>query len=97
MSVSVPFRSILALLIDAAPLPGDYNDDGTVDLADYVVWRDTDGNQPGYDAWRENFGNSLGSATGFGSRAAVPEPMSAVLAVLATMALAVLVRLPRVH
>ena len=32
-SMSVPFRSILALLIDAAPLPGDYNDDGTVDAA----------------------------------------------------------------
>ena len=25
----------------APALPGDYNNDGTVDAADYVVWRDT--------------------------------------------------------
>ena len=30
-----------------AHLPGDYNRDGTVDAADYVVWRKTDGTQAG--------------------------------------------------
>ena len=33
-------------------LPGDFNDDGTVDAADYVVWRKTDGTQAGYNTWR---------------------------------------------
>jgi hypothetical protein len=52
-------------------IPGDYNADGTVDAADYVVWRDAlgsvnvlaaDGNQNGvvdpadYDVWKSNFG-----------------------------------------
>ena len=30
---------------------GDFNGDGTVDAADYVVWRKTDGTPLGYDTW----------------------------------------------
>ena len=46
-------------------LPGDYNNDGTVDAADYVVWRKNDGTQGGYDTWRANFGQPLpGSGSG---------------------------------
>jgi hypothetical protein len=57
--------------------PGDFNADGTVDSADYIVWRSSSGqsgvnlpadaNSDGhvdsldYQAWRANFGNSLGS------------------------------------
>jgi hypothetical protein len=37
-------------------LPGDYNGDGIVDSADYVVWRKTDGTAQGYQTWRQNFG-----------------------------------------
>jgi hypothetical protein len=53
-------------------LPGDYNQDGVVDAADYVLWRDTKGHtgvglpadgdgdqtvdQADYDLWRANFG-----------------------------------------
>lgn len=39
--------------------PGDYNHDGFVDDADYVVWRKTgiDG-QEGYNTWRTNFGKT---------------------------------------
>jgi hypothetical protein len=53
--------------------PGDYNDDGTVDAADYVSWRnagpsdvlpndDTPGvvNSSDYQVWRANFGNTGG-------------------------------------
>ncbi|HJQ81360.1 MAG TPA: hypothetical protein VJ828_15470, partial [Lacipirellulaceae bacterium] len=43
-------------------LPGDYNLDGTVDAADYVVWRKTDGTQGGYNAWRANYGRSAAAA-----------------------------------
>jgi hypothetical protein len=70
---------------------GDYNDNGTVDAADYVVWRnnlgtnailpndDTPGNvsSADYDAWRMNFGATGGIGA---SLAAVPEPATAWIA-----------------
>jgi hypothetical protein len=62
----------------SASLPGDYNGDGKVDAADYVIWRNDPaghgGNPAGYNAWRTNFGASAGSGVGAG--AAVPEPAS---------------------
>ena len=39
-------------------LPGDFNHDGTVDAADYVVWRKTDGTQAEYNTWRTHFGQT---------------------------------------
>lgn len=76
-------------------LAGDYNDDGVVDAADYVVWRRSfETSTPlvnetaslgtvdsaDYDAWRANFG-ATDPGSGLGS--AVPEPTSALLAILA--------------
>jgi hypothetical protein len=61
-------------------LSGDYNGNGAVDAADYVVWRKglgTTYTQTDYDAWRANFGNSAGGAGLAGG--AVPEPGSGVL------------------
>jgi hypothetical protein len=57
-------------------LPGDYNQNGTVDAADYVVWRKNDGSQTGYDLWRANFGRAAGSGADISvpSTNAVPEP-----------------------
>jgi hypothetical protein len=55
-----------------ASLPGDYNTDGKVDAADYVVWRKNGASQDDYNTWRANFGGSGGS--GSSSFAAVPEP-----------------------
>ena len=43
-------------------LGGDFNGDGAVDAADYVVWRKTDGSQAGYDLWRTNFGRTAAAA-----------------------------------
>jgi autotransporter-associated beta strand protein len=66
-------------------LPGDYNADGTVDAADYVFWRLNDGTQAGYDLWAANFGLTQGAGSSAGSidsNAAVPEPATALLAVL---------------
>jgi len=41
----------------AGPLvTGDYNSDGAIDDADYVVWRKTDGTADGYNSWRTHFG-----------------------------------------
>jgi hypothetical protein len=54
-------------------LAGDFNGDGKVDAADYVVWRKTDGSPAGYNDWRTNFGRTSGSAAGQVS-GAVPEP-----------------------
>jgi hypothetical protein len=64
----------------AVTLPGDFNQDGVVDAADYVVWRKTDGTQAGYDLWRANFGRTTGA--GAISIATVPEPASAMLIVV---------------
>ncbi len=54
--------------------PGDSNHDGTINAADYVVWRKTDGTQTGYDAWRTAFGSGAGSVSGASADASVPEP-----------------------
>jgi thermolabile hemolysin len=77
-------------------LPGDFNHDGIVDAADYIVWRDTLGeggrgliadgdgsgsvDQADYNVWKSNFGNHSGA--GAGANVTVPEP--ATLSMLAT-------------
>ena len=73
-------------------LPGDFNEDGVVDAADYTVYRDNLGtsnvlpNNGGlgtpigstyYDLWVDNFGNTSAANT-----ESVPEPTSATLLVL---------------
>ena len=67
-------------------LLGDYNGDGAVDAADYVVWRRDDGSPTGYNTWRENFGNSSPGGGSLGGASAVPEPGSALLLVLTMVA-----------
>ena len=64
-------------------LPGDFNNDGKVDAADYVVWRKglgTTHQQNDFEVWRFHFGTSRGSGSGSAlpsagqPSAAVPEP-----------------------
>ena len=58
-------------------LPGDHNSDGSVDAADYIVWRKTDGTQASYNTWRANFGRTFsgsGSTDVSSIQTAVPEP-----------------------
>jgi hypothetical protein len=65
----------------AVSLSGDYNSDGKVDAADYVIWRDDPaghGGSGGYDTWRANFGATAGSGSLAGS--SVPEPGTLVIA-----------------
>ena len=88
----------------AGSLVGDYNNSGTVDAADYTLYRDNLGLDSSalqnndiagsvdvvhYVHWAENFGNTAGT----GSSAAVPEPWSCGLVTLGLLAL--LARRPR--
>jgi hypothetical protein len=66
-------------------LPGDFNNDGTVDAADYVVWRKNDSSQEGYDQWRTNFGRTSGGPAAGGANAA-PEPSAVALVIWAVIA-----------
>lgn len=76
-------------------LPGDFNVDGTVDAADYTVWRDQLGasvalpneeatpgqvTQEDYLTWRNAFGAS--AATGGAALLGVPEPSAVAIALL---------------
>jgi T5SS/PEP-CTERM-associated repeat protein len=74
------------LIAPGPALPGDFNRDGKVDAADYVVWRKTDGSQSGYDNWRAHFGQTAGSGAGANENAAVPEPVTTVLLMFAAAA-----------
>ncbi|TWT36859.1 Autotransporter-associated beta strand repeat protein [Posidoniimonas corsicana] len=82
------------ILTAVSGLPGDYNNDGLVDAADYTVWRDNQGaaewslpndfnggpiGAEQYAAWRSNFG---ANAAFDAAAASVPEPTAAVAAAL---------------
>jgi hypothetical protein len=74
----------------ATGLPGDFDRNGIVDSADYVVWRKNPsafgGDPAGYNTWRVNFGRVAGgSSIAESSAAAVPEPMSLALLVFAAL------------
>lgn len=69
-----------------ATLPGDYNNDGRVDAADYTVWRDggsPDSSPAGYATWAGNYGAVAAPAAATGL-ASIPEPSSVCVAALAT-------------
>jgi hypothetical protein len=83
-------KSVLLTVVSA--LPGDYNFDGTVDAADYVVWRKTDGTPAAYDTWRANFNESIGNGSGARGNATVPEPAALVMLMFAAAGWCVLRR-----
>jgi hypothetical protein len=72
----------------ATAIPGDFNFNGSVDAADYVVWRKTDGSAADYNLWRSHFGQTAGSGAALRfSRpiSAVPEPACLALAAAALL------------
>jgi hypothetical protein len=93
--LNVGATSVMLSINGSLPgVQGDYNDNGVVDAADYVLWRNggelqndpTPGNQPeDYDFWRARFGNTSAGGSGVSAAGAVPEPIAAVqlIAVLA--------------
>jgi hypothetical protein len=92
----------VVLSVAGLAIPGDYNGNGAVDAADYVVWRNSVGaagsslpadgngdhvvNQDDYNMWRSNFGRSSGSGAVTVTVAAVPEPGSLPLVMLGAVA-----------
>lgn len=78
----------LVTYVGGGGLPGDFNNSGKVDGADFLLWQRNFG-QPGYDAaslaqWKANFGS--GSAVA--AAGAVPEPAAICMIVIAGAALA---------
>jgi T5SS/PEP-CTERM-associated repeat protein len=90
----------ISLAIHSSGIAGDYNADGTVNAADYTVWRDNFGsttvlpNDPSggtigvtqYNTWRSNFGSS-NSGSAHATALSVPEPATLPLALLLFAAL----------
>ena len=90
-------RAFMMQIPIAVDLPGDYNGDGTVNAADYAVWRDNSGasvmlhndTTPGsviaadYEEWQANFGDAIDEGN---SGTNVPEPAALLLAAIAAAA-----------
>ncbi len=73
----------------APPVAGDYNQDGSIDAADYTVWQDNGGDHIDYRTWKYHFGQSTASGSGADH---VPEPTTLLLALLALVAVPLRVR-----
>ena len=77
----------------ASGLAGDFNNDGSVDAADHVVWRKGLGTiytQAAYNVWRAHFGQTAASGAALASAQslpAVPEPASISLLVLGAISI----------
>lgn len=79
---------VLSDFLATTALPGDYNADGTVNAADYSVWRDNKGSsvtlpgdttpgtvtQADYVEWRTNFGSSVTTSASHIKSTTIPEP-----------------------
>ena len=95
MVFGTPGSSVAALDSAALPwveqhliVPGDYNGNGTVDAADYVVWRKGGplqyevvtpnvATEEDYAEWRARFGNPvIAAASGLAAGHEVPEPVA---------------------
>jgi hypothetical protein len=94
MDVIYGANSVTLAVVPA--LPGDYNNDGTVDAADYVVFRKFEGTTnmlpndaiggtigpAHYGQWSAHFGQTAGSGSTVSAHGAVPEPTGALLLII---------------
>ena len=93
------YDNVTVTQLESDGLVGDYNEDGTVDAADYTVWRDQLGQNiklpnedpnttpnmvtvDDYNVWKAAFGNT-NAGSGAIAGAAVPEPASWLLLMIA--------------
>jgi hypothetical protein len=81
------FADGIAAPVDIVAMPdsltADFNNDGVVDAADYVVWRKGVGvasTPENYNLWRTNFGRTASAGVGAStdSNAVVPEPSTSI-------------------
>lgn len=92
------------LVIDSGA-PGDYSNNGVVDAADYVVWRNNNNSATtlpndltagvtaaDYDVWRAHFGQTAVSGMFANSYSSAPEPTTLMLLTLASVGWALLRR-----
>jgi hypothetical protein len=80
--------TLIGALIPA--LPGDYNIDGAVNAADYVVWRKDPaayGDASGFNTWRAHFGEAAGA--GSSTSDTTPEPNALLLFIMSLLPVAV--------
>jgi hypothetical protein len=93
------FELLVATDLLPPEIQGDYNDDGKVNAADYVLWRknpDAFGGTPGgYNTWRANFGSPPGSGSALGGPDSVPEPASGWLLLCVAVAALSAIRVAR--
>jgi hypothetical protein len=60
-------------LVVVDQLPGDFNLDGAIDVADFVMWRKNDGSSNGYLTWHQSFGEPFGGGAAAQHSATVPQ------------------------
>ena len=88
-----------AVTLSVGGILGDYNKNGIVDAADYVLWRKTisqsgpalaaDGNNNGtidpvdFTIWRTNFGTPAAPGSGASLAGTIPEPTTSLLLIFA--------------
>jgi hypothetical protein len=76
----------VTLSVTGLGLAGDFNGDGAVNTADYIVWRRTGRSQADYNAWRSNFGKTnAGAGAAVSAVSSVPEATSGVLSLIAAL------------
>ena len=93
------FTEATAFVVVPMPLIGDFNNNGVVDAADYVVWRNAsptdmlpNDDTPGavdasdYADWRANFGKSAPASSAVLGASAAPEPAGVLLLFIAILA-----------
>jgi T5SS/PEP-CTERM-associated repeat protein/autotransporter-associated beta strand protein len=98
------------IILTAFALAGDYNNNGSVDAADYVVWRknvgapagtlpnDIDGGLIGpaqYATWRTHFGEPTSGSAVAASYSAVPEPATMPMLIVAAATVSTRRRWPK--
>lgn len=81
--LNVSATSVVLKVLGSIALPGDFDSDQDVDGADFLKWQQNFGT-PGYDAaalatWKDNFGDTAAIA----AAGAVPEPVGALLGLMA--------------
>jgi hypothetical protein len=68
----------------ATQLAGDFDGNGIVDAADYVIWRNNAGPASDYTLWRANFGKTAGAGSVVDA-ASVPEPSNYAMSLIAIL------------